>query len=68
MYDQNLLDSIAFVSFFLGLANYDENVSQSLVQELFDKALGDVHEHLVQQDIKMKAIEEKLDKLLEVLT
>ena len=68
MYNQNLLDSIALVSFVLGLANYDENVSQSLVQELIDKALGDIHNHLEQQDIKMKAIEEKLDKLLEVLT
>lgn len=68
MYNQNLLDSIALVSFILGLANYDENVSQSLVQELIDKALGDIHNHLEQQDIKMKAIEEKLDKLLEVLT
>ena len=68
MYDQNLLDSIALVGFFLGLANYDENVSQSLVQDLFDKALGDIHTHLVEQDNKMKAIEEKLDKLLEVLT
>ena len=68
MYNQNLLDSIALVSFILGLANYDENVSQSLVQELIDKALGDIHNHLEQQDIKMKVIEEKLDKLLEVLT
>ena len=68
MYNQNFLDSIALISFVVGLANYDENVSQSLVQDLFDKALSDVHEHLVQQDIKMKAIEEKLDKLLEVLT
>ena len=68
MYDQNLLDSIALVSFFLGLANYDENVSQSQVQTLIDTALGDIHSHLINQDIKMKAIEEKLDKLLEVLT
>ena len=68
MYDQTLLDSIALVSFFLGLANYDENVSQSQVQTLIDTALGDIHSHLINQDIKMKAIEEKLDKLLEVLT
>ena len=68
MYDQNFLDSIALVGFVLGLANYDENVSQSQVQTLIDKALGDIHSHLESQDIKMKAIEEKLDKLLEVLT
>ena len=65
MYNQNLLDTLALVSFVIGLANYDENVSQSQVQDLFEKALRDIHSHLQEQDIKLKAIDDKLNKLLE---
>ena len=65
MYNQNLLDTLALVSFVIGLANYDENVSQSQVQQLIDKALRDIHSHLQEQDTKLKAIDDKLNKLLE---
>lgn len=66
MYNQNLLDTLALVGFVIGLANYDENVGQSQVQELFDKALTDIHNHLQQQDLKLQSIERKLDRILEV--
>ena len=65
MYNQNLLDTLALVGFVIGLANYDENVSQSQVQQLIDKALSDIHSHLQKQDTKLKAIDDKLNKLLE---
>ena len=67
MYDQNLLDSLALVGFVIGLANYDENVSQSQVQELVNTALTDIHNHLQEQDIKLQSIEQKLDQILEVV-
>ena len=65
MYNQNLLDTLALVGFVIGLANYDENVSQSQVQQLIDKALSDIHSHLQEQDTKLKAIDDKLNRLLE---
>ena len=65
MYNQNLLDTLALVGFVIGLANYDENISQSQVQELFEKALSDIHSHLQEQDTKLKAIDDKLNRLLE---
>ena len=65
MYNQNLLDTLALVGFVIGLANYDENVSQSQVQQLIDKALSDIHSHLQEQDTKLKAIDDKLNELLE---
>ena len=65
MYNQNLLDTLALVGFVIGLANYDENVSQSQVQQLIDKALSDIHSHLQEQDTKLKAIDDTLNRLLE---
>lgn len=61
MYNQNLLDTLALVGFVIGLANYDENVSQSQVQQLIDAALGDIHNHLQEQDAKLNRIIEVLD-------
>ena len=61
MYNQNLLDTWALVGFVIGLANYDENVSQSQVQQLIDAALGDIHNHLQEQDAKLNRIIEVLD-------
>ena len=66
MYNQNLLDTLALVGFVIGLANYDENVSQSQVQALIDEALTDIHNHLQQQDLKLQSINEKLNRILEV--
>ena len=61
MYNQNLLDTLALVGFVIGLANYDENVSQSQIQQLIDAALGDIHNHLQEQDAKLNRIIEVLD-------
>ena len=65
MNNQNLLDALTLVGFVVGLANYDENVSQSQVQELIDKALGDIHSHLQEQDLRLQSIENKLIEVLD---
>ena len=59
------LDTIGLMSFFIGMMNYGENLTQGDKQELLetfsrkaDDLLGEIHDHLQQQD-------EKLDKLLE---
>lgn len=56
----NVLDAIAIISFLIGLANYDENMSQSDMQDIIKGALNDIHGHLREQD-------EKLDRILELL-
>ena len=60
----SILDAIAVVSFFLGLANYDENVNQSDVQKTVNSAVMDIHDHLTVQDSRLGLIERKLDKIL----
>ena len=65
MNNQNLLDALTLVGFVIGLANYDENVSQSQVQQLIDKALGDIHSHLQDQDLRLQSIENKLIEVLD---
>lgn len=58
--NQNVLDAIAAISFVIGVANYQENVSQSDVQDLVQNALRDLHNHLEQQD-------KKIDEILDIL-
>ena len=61
------LDSIAIVSFIIGLLNYEENLTQSDKQELEDELnrkidglLKEIHSHLELQD-------KKIEEILEVL-
>lgn len=61
------LDSIALVSFIVGIMNYEENLTQSDKQDLQDQLdskidllLKEIHSHLEEQD-------KKLDKIMEVL-
>lgn len=60
LFNQNVLDAIAAISFVLGVANYQENISQSDVQDLVQNALRDLHNHLEQQD-------KKIDEILRIL-
>lgn len=60
LFNKNVLDAIAAISFVIGVANYQENISQSDVQDLVQNALRDVHNHLEQQD-------KKIDEILEIL-
>lgn len=57
---QNFLDSIALVSFIIGIMNYDENVDQSTMSSAIQTAVEDIHAHLRLQD-------EKIDKIFEIL-
>ena len=57
------LDYLTLMSFFIGVINYDENLSQTdkqdLMEELSKKAdqlLQDIHTHLADQDVKINLI------------
>lgn len=60
LFNQNVLDAIAAIGFVIGVANYQENISQSDVQDLVQNALQDLHNHLERQD-------KKIDEILEIL-
>lgn len=49
-------DAMAMTSFLLGMANYNENISQSQLQEIAENIIKDVHNHLQQQDDKIDYI------------
>lgn len=57
----NMLDAMAVVGFLIGVANYEENLSQSDVQDMIKGALRNVHEHLEEQDNKIDHIIELLE-------
>ena len=57
----NMLDAMAVVGFLIGVANYEENLSQSDVQDMIKGALRNVHEHLEKQDNKIDHIIELLE-------
>lgn len=46
----------AVVGFIIGLANYDENITQSDLQDAMKNVLSGIHEHLEEQDRKMDEI------------
>ena len=61
------LDSIALISFIVGIMNYEENLTQSDKQDLQDQLnakidllLKEIHSHLEEQD-------RKIDKIMEAL-
>ena len=52
----NMLDAMMVVGFMIGLANYEENITQSDLQEITKGVVNDIHEHLKEQDSKMDSI------------
>ena len=61
------LDRIAMLSFLIGVANYDENMTQNDKQDLQKdlanrtrKMLDEIHGHLAVQDAKLNIIMEAL--------
>lgn len=52
----NMLDAMTVVGFMIGLANYEENITQSDLQEITKGVVNDIHEHLKEQDNKMDSI------------
>lgn len=51
-----LFDFINLSSFFLTLANYDENLNQTKAQQILDTYVSDIHKHLDEQDKKINDI------------
>lgn len=58
----NMLDVMSMISFFLGIANYSENIGQSDMQEVITKFIQDMHNHLQEQDKKLDHIIELLER------
>lgn len=56
----NIFDAMMVVGFLIGLANYEENITQSDLQDMMKCMLKNVHEHLEEQD-------NKIDNMLELL-
>ena len=51
-----MMDALSIVSFMLGLANYEENLDQTQIQEMISEAVKDIHSHLEKQDGKIDLI------------
>ena len=58
----SILDAMAVISFFVGMANYEENITQSQLQEVAKGIMSDIHMHLKEQDNKIDRIIELLEK------
>ena len=52
----SFLDLLTVLSFFIGIANYSENVSQGTMQEAIQTAVEEIHSHLKEQDEKINWI------------
>ena len=52
----NFLDALTIISFVISLANYDENIGQSDMQNVVSFAVSDIHSHLANQDEKNRQI------------
>lgn len=57
----SLIDAMALISFFVGIANYDENVDQSSMNKTVKQAVDDIHKHLAIQDEKIDLLLSKLE-------
>lgn len=61
-YNQNILDTMAIVSFMISLANYEENIDQTFLQNVLNEAIADIYSHLEKQDKKIDYIIELLER------
>ena len=69
MRNQDLYDAISLVSFLVGLANYNENLTQNDKAELMDKLdrqtrdiLVELNRSIEEQNAMLKEILKRLDK------
>lgn len=51
-----MLDAMTAISFIIGLANYEENIDQSQLQDVAQAIVSDIHKHLYEQDKKIEEI------------
>ena len=56
LFNQRTLDAMALIGFLVSVANYEENITQSDLQEVMKSVLKDIHEHLEMQDNKIDDI------------
>lgn len=71
---QNYFNLMGVLSFWIALLNLDQNIEQSKAQDIHkandeqQKAiLSKIHEEFEEQNAMLKAIEEKINKILEKL-
>lgn len=60
--DIELMDVLNILSFYIGLINLEENLSQDNASKLLDNAVQDIHQHLKMQDSKLDLILERINK------
>lgn len=58
--DSAWLDVITILSFFLSVANLDENIDQTSMSETVNSAVSDIHNHLEKQDKNIEQIMRKI--------
>ena len=70
MYNQNFLDNLNVASFYLGLLNYQENLTQTdkqdlvhSMQETNEALLGELRKDISEQNAMLREIIQRLDKL-----
>lgn len=54
--NDRMLDAMTTISFIIGLANYEENIDQSQLQDVAQAIVSDIHKHLYEQDKKIEEI------------
>lgn len=53
----NLLDILNILSFYIGIKNLNENLSQGTAGDMLQIAVEDIHKHLKEQDERLDRIE-----------
>lgn len=55
------LDILSFISFLIGLKNYEQNVTQNDIQDTVQSAVSSIQKHLQMQDEKIDFIIKKME-------
>lgn len=58
----DIMDVLNAMSFYIGVQNLEENLSQKDADNLIRSAVNDIHTHLQQQDSKIDMILEAIKK------
>ena len=66
-YDQNFMDALALVGFIVGIANYNENLSQSDKDDIMEKLDNQTKELLEKIQAEIKRQNRMLEEILERL-
>ena len=67
-YNEDLLDTLSILGFIIGIANYNENLTQSDKQDIVENldksariAIDEIHQHLEAQDAKLDELLRRTD-------